>query len=76
MYLCNDLLPHLEITYKSIDDVLTSVRLINEFEFVQEPPAQIQTNAQYSEKESVSVSVGLQSLIGQEPPAQFVINLG
>lgn len=43
-YLCNDLLPHLETTYKSIDDVLTSVRLINEFELGQEAPAQLVVN--------------------------------
>ena len=54
-------------TFTSIKDTMNSIRLINEFEFGHELPAQIQT----AEIKSFESSVDLLNLIGHELPAQL-----
>ena len=58
-------------THLSVDDVLTSVRLINEFEFMQEAPAQIQTEVQKIDNIQITNINSALYLIGQELPAQL-----
>ncbi len=60
-----------DAVHLSICDVTNSVRLINEFEFTQEPLAQIAINPQNSENKGIDVYNSLPTIIGQEPLAQF-----
>lgn len=57
--------------HSSVDDVLTSVRLINEFEFMQEPPAQIQTEIKKIDPIQITNINSALSLIEQEAPTQL-----